>query len=214
MYEKGCKVSGLLFKFHIQYKDMRVLSYIQRRVYRDGLSLPLSIFFFSGERKSLYIFFAPTTIKLLKVSPTPTSNQLRSNHYVKIIPEPQRHSYIVVSIPNSLNYFLLMSIAKLTSKSHVPTSIISKNIAAVIKQKYPVQSTHNFNVEVTESRPTTDQLSIIRSSKGVPAEFKEETSSGVLGKVPILVDWDNGKVAIDNEAQALKILSDKDNESN
>ena len=96
----------------------------------------------------------------------------------------------------------------------MPTSIISKNIAAVIKQKYPVQSTHNFNVEVTESRPTTDQLSIIRSSKGVPAEFKEETSSGVLGKVPILVDWDNGKVAIDNEAQALKILSDKDNEGN
>lgn len=101
----------------------------------------------------------------------------------------------------------------MTNKSHQPTSIISKNIAAVIKRKYPVQSSYNFNVEVTEGKPTPDQLNIIRNCKGIPVEFKEETGSGALGKVPILVDWDNGKVAVDSEAQALKILEDKAKDS-
>lgn len=71
-------------------------------------------------------------------------------------------------------------------------------------------------MEITESRPTTDQLSIIRNLKSLPKEFenssKDDIESSVGEKVPILVDWDNGKVAVNDFNSAKAILENKANE--
>lgn len=119
----------------------------------------------------------------------------------------------------------------LTAYSHAPTSAISKSLAATIRSKYPSQSHPGFNVEITESKPTVDQLRIIQNAKGAPKGFEAmpgpgsgnpvaasyaaenaDSEDGKTNKIPILVDWDNGKVAVDNEDRALEILRQRANE--
>lgn len=107
--------------------------------------------------------------------------------------------------------------------SHAPGSAISKSLAAHIRSKYPAQSHSKFNVEITDNKPTPEQLRIIEHCKGFPSApppskpvASEETAAAATdskesNKVPILIDWDHGKVAVDNEALALKILQERDN---
>lgn len=162
-------------------------------------------------------------------------------HHAQIVPEPQGRSHPFVStiiLPatrlHQLNSLLCKLNLLLTSlPSHAPKSAVSNALATTIRSKYPSQSHANFNVEITEHKPTPDQLRIIQRAKGAPAGFEApappEAAEGAAGashsavadledsktnKVPILVDWDNGTVAVDDESQALRILQAKAQESN
>ncbi|VVT45237.1 uncharacterized protein SAPINGB_P000683 [Magnusiomyces paraingens] len=122
---------------------------------------------------------------------------------------------------------------------HAPKSAISNSLVNYIKTKFPKATQSDFTVDITESVPTPEQWRIIAHSKSLQGSSQgapearsiiEEASklggfedkskaevdhSGVISKVikinkyPILVDWDTGKVAIDNEAQAKEILQAK-----
>lgn len=115
-----------------------------------------------------------------------------------------------------------------------PNSPVSASLTKLIRTKYPSSSPHNFKVEITDSVPTPEQWRIISHSNTVPPNIREEVakyagsptenataageseaSGNAAGnkvkenKFPILVDWDTGKVAIDNEALAKQILEEK-----
>lgn len=119
---------------------------------------------------------------------------------------------------------------------NAPNSPVSKSLAAFIKNTYPRGSQNKFTVEVTDSVPTPEQWRIISDSKSLTGDIRSEiskfaasananastdsssasTSNNVssseslnFNKYPILVDWDSGKVAIDNEQLAKDILKSK-----
>lgn len=116
-----------------------------------------------------------------------------------------------------------------------PNSPVSQSLANFIKSKYPHNS-NNFKVDITENIPTPEQWRIITHSNSIPETIRKEiaelagspsekSSTTAAGKVtevfqeikdklknnkfPILVDWDSGKVAVNDESLAKQILEEK-----
>lgn len=114
-----------------------------------------------------------------------------------------------------------------------PKSQVSKSLVNLVRNKFPQNSANKFEIEVTDSIPTPDQWRLIAGSSTVPVNIREEiakfasaskSSTTEIGskkdtenlanhikenKYPILVDWDSGKVAINDESLAKEILDDK-----
>lgn len=89
---------------------------------------------------------------------------------------------------------------------HNPTSSISKNLVSIIKTKYENPATRSFDIEITESKPTHEQFKSLNSFYRQQLDEKEPIR-------PILVDWFNGKVAVNDEQSSIKILQDALNSS-
>lgn len=111
--------------------------------------------------------------------------------------------------------------------SHSPASPASKNILAYIKSRFGNEAKRKFDIEITEAKPTSEQLSTLlryyhidkenlKSDKtdrsgnpvGLEGLNPESISQGTVR--PMLVDWYNGRVAINNEDLAKQILNDLD----
>lgn len=74
----------------------------------------------------------------------------------------------------------------------------------MIKTKYENPALRDFDIEITENKPTSEQLkSLGRYYKN--DKFNEDSVSTVR---PILVDWYHGRVAVNDESEAAKILEE------
>jgi hypothetical protein len=95
---------------------------------------------------------------------------------------------------------------------------VSQTLASFVYDNYKASGQHSFDVEITETRPTSQQtnsiLSYLATARQTPSPAespdsdlpKELTSLGVSR--PILVDWFNGKVSINDEKGAKQLLAD------
>lgn len=116
-----------------------------------------------------------------------------------------------------------------------PNSPVSSSLVKLVRARYPHQSPHNYSVEITSSVPTPEQWRIISHSSTVPMTIRQEIAklAGAPSlnrstegngqatdnesnhikenKYPMLVDWDTGKVAVNDESLATQILDAKTN---
>lgn len=90
-------------------------------------------------------------------------------------------------------------------------------MASFVNKTYKASGCHLFDIEITEKKPTNQQtksivsflsskqksMSVESADADLPTEL---TSLGVVR--PILVDWFNGKVSINNEEEAKQLLAD------
>lgn len=89
-------------------------------------------------------------------------------------------------------------------------------MASHISKKYQETGKHLFDIEITDQKPTSEQVKSILSYLSTQKLVKNDSDDYDLPKDlrsvgvarPILVDWFNGKVAVDDEEAAKKILAD------
>ena len=92
---------------------------------------------------------------------------------------------------------------------HNPNIAKSCNVLSYIDKKYPDRSKAPFQLEVNPADPTKQQLTILEEL--APQHRREFESNGIPR--PTLVDWFNGKIAIDYLNAAKTIVDEiKDTE--
>ncbi|CAN6674542.1 hypothetical protein TRVA0_056S00408 [Trichomonascus vanleenenianus] len=79
---------------------------------------------------------------------------------------------------------------------HSPASQTSKNVLRMVRTAFPNVAHRDFDIEVLETNPTEEQVETMH-------KFGLQDSK----TRPILVDWFNGKVAVD-ESIAKQILDE------
>lgn len=98
----------------------------------------------------------------------------------------------------------------LPTASHNPLSSRSTGILSLLRsslaEPYPPHASSkkplNFNLDVVEGTPTKDQFDVINRYSGGSVQV-----GGDAMKWPVVVDWDNGKVAVESSEGAKEILA-------
>lgn len=90
-----------------------------------------------------------------------------------------------------------------TDDSHNPASKESLAIASYLKKKQDEK--WKYDIEITEQKPTSDQVKAIMG-------FASPDNAEMLKKHgfvrPLLVDWHHGKIAVNDESSAKKIIDE------
>ncbi|PRT56505.1 hypothetical protein B9G98_04125 [Wickerhamiella sorbophila] len=87
---------------------------------------------------------------------------------------------------------------------HNPNIAKSRNLLNYIEKTYPDNASRRFDFEVNDRQPTKEQLTHLE--RLAPKYRKEFEAEGIPR--PTLVDWFNGKIAVDNESSAKEILEE------
>ncbi|KAA8917536.1 hypothetical protein TRICI_000319 [Trichomonascus ciferrii] len=78
----------------------------------------------------------------------------------------------------------------------------------LIRTKYENPALRDFDIEITEGKPTPEQLKSLTKYYDKSTDKPDDVHSTMSAVRPILVDWYHGRVAVNNESEAAKILEE------
>lgn len=83
---------------------------------------------------------------------------------------------------------------------------------AFVRKTYPDPATRSFDIEITEKNPTPEQSRSILTALGLKEASGEKVDDQDLIKrgivKPILIAWDAGKAAANDDVKAKSILAE------